>query len=381
METIGIKLGKELKHNLLNELETIKNKKGFLNAGLPRFNRLFGRDSLVSAWQFLNYDSNIAKHTLEILSDYQGKVSNTTNEEEPGKILHEEKGHFPWNYYGSVDSTPLFLILFYFYFKKTKDIEFIKKHWPNILSALNWIINYGDIDNDLFLEYEKRSKIGLFHQVWKDSFQDSLRIKPPVAIVEVQGYQYLALKQTGEMAKEIFNDIKLYDSLIERSEKLKEKFNKEFWMKKEKYFALALDKDKKQKKVITSNPGHLLFTGIVEKEKINFVIKRLFQKDMWTTYGIRTLSVKDTGFKEKSYHFGSVWPHDNWIMAQGLKLLGYEKEYAEIKNALLKAYKEIGFIPELYYVIDENLIQYKKACHPQAWSLGALFSILEINSY
>jgi glycogen debranching enzyme len=371
----------ELKYNLLAELKIIKDKKGFLNAGLPRFNRLFGRDSLISAWQFLNYDSNIAKHTLEILSDYQGKVSNRINEEEPGKILHEVKGHFPWDYYGSVDSTPLFLILFYFYFKKTKDIEFIKKHWPNILLALNWIINYGDIDNDLFLEYEKKSKKGLFHQAWKDSFQDSLNIKPPVVMVEVQGYQYLALKRTGELAKEIFNDIKLYNSLIKRSEKLKEKFNKEFWMEKEKYFALAMDKNKEQKKAITSNPGHLLFTGIVEKEKINLVVKRLFQKDMWTAYGVRTLSVKDADFKERSYHFGSVWPHDNWIIAQGLKSLGYKKEYEKIKKALLKAYKKIGFIPELYYIVDKDLIQNKKACHPQAWSLGALFSIQEISSY
>jgi len=373
IEKTKARLDKGLKHNLLNELETLKDKKGFLNAGLPRFNRLFGRDSLISAWQFLDYDPNIAKHTLEILSNYQGKVSNKTNEEEPGKILHEKKGHFPWDYYGSVDSTPLFLILFYFYFRKTKDIKFVKKRWPNILSAINWMINYGDIDNDLFLEYEKKSKIGLFHQAWKDSSQDSLNIKPPVAIVEVQGYQYLALKRTGEMAKEIFNDIKFYNSLTERSKKLKEKFNREFWMKKERYFALALDKNKKQKKAITSNPGHLLFTGILEKEKINLVIKKLFQKDMWTAYGLRTLSTKDSDFKEKSYHFGSVWPHDNWIIAQGLKSLGYKKEYEKIKNALLKAYKELNFMPELYYVIDENLIQDKTACYPQSWSLGTLF--------
>jgi glycogen debranching enzyme len=377
---------KFLREKVLFELNKLKDRKGFLKAGLPRFNRLFGRDSLISAWQLLEKKPGITKATLEILSQYQGKVINDEREEEPGKILHETDFklkshptyHFPFPYYGSIDATLLFLILFSFYYQKTKDKKFLDSHWENILRAIHWIEEYGDKDKDLFIEYQKKSKNGLFHQGWKDGFEDHLKIEPPVALVEVQGYQYLALKEVASLAQER-KDWDLVDKLEERAWKLKKKFNEKFWMEDNKFFALALDGKKQQRKVITSNPGHLLFTGIIrEKEKIEFVVKRLFERDMFTPYGIRTHSELEKDFDPKSYHLGSVWPHDNWIIAQGLKKLGYQKEYQKIRKAILKAYKELGYLPEYYGVVNGKIVVDlpHPPCYLQAWSLGALFNFL-----
>jgi len=374
-----------LRKRVWEDIKKLKNKKGYLKAGLPRYNRLFGRDSLISAWQLLDKNPGISKATLEILSQYQGKVVNNEREEEPGKILHETdfeksrhpQSYFPFPYYGSIDSTPLFLILFSFYYQRTGDIKFLDSHWKNILMALNWIEEYGDKDKDLFLEYQRKNEKGLFHQAWKDGFEDNLKIEPPVAMVEVQGYQYLALAEISQLAKEK-NNFELSKKLEERARKLKEKFNHKFWMEDENFFVLALDAKKQQKKAITSNPGHLLFTGIIDKDKVNFVVQRLFQKDIWTNYGIRTHSKKEPDFDPLSHQLGAIWPHDNWIISQGLKKLGYKKEYLKIKKAILRAYQEIGFAPEFYGVINEKLtLKLKKpACYLQAWSSGAIFNFL-----
>jgi len=388
-----------LKRKIWLELKKLKDRKGFLNAGLPKYNRLFARDALISAWQLLEKNPGIAQATLEILSQLQGKVINGEREEEPGKIIHETdlkknwhpEGYFPFPYFGSVDSTPLFLILFSFYYKKTKNKKFLDLHWENILMALNWMEEYGDKDKDFFLEYQRKNPKGLFHQGWKDSFEDHLKIEPPVTLVEVQGYQYLALKEISQLA-EIKGDFDLLKKLNERAERLKEEFNKKFWMESldlsssfsglkpsfEKYFALALDGQKRQKRAITSNPGHLLFTEIIVKDKVDFVVKRLFQEDLWTNYGIRTHSSKESDFDPKSYHLGSIWPHDNWIISQGLKKLGYQNEYQKIKNAILKAYNDLGFLPEYYGVVNGKIIidLPQKPCYSQAWSLGALLNFL-----
>jgi len=389
----------EIKKELLKEIKTLKDRKGFLRAGLPGFNRLFGRDSLISVWQLLDWNPGIAKATLEILSQLQGEVINREREEEPGKILHETnleknrhpEGYFPFPYYGSVDSTPLYLIVFSFYFKKTRDRSFLKSRWENILMALNWMTEYGDKDKDYFLEYQRKNPTGLFHQGWKDGFEDHLKIEPPAALVEVQGYQYLALENIADLA-DIRKDFELAKKLRERAKVLKEEFNKKFWMESldlslslsglkpsyEKYFALALDGKKKQRKAITSNPGHLLFTGIVQDNKIGPVVKRLFQEDLWTDYGIRTHSAKESDFNPKSYHLGSIWPHDNWIISQGLKKLGFKNEYRKIKNAILKAYKDLNFLPEYYTIIDGKVTVDlpTKPAYPQAWSSGALLNFL-----
>jgi len=381
------------KIKIWKEIQALKDRKGFLKAGLPRFNRLFGRDALISAWQLLNYNPGICKATLEILSQLQGKVINDEREEEPGKIIHETDIKGKKLYYGSIDSTPLFLILFSFYFKKTNDTRFLNNHWENILRALNWMEEYGDKDKDFFLEYQRKSSKGLFHQGWKDGFDDHLKIEPPVALVEVQGYQYLALMEISELAERLKKDFELAEKLKERAKILKEKFNQKFWIEDcdlnnsvlqlkpcfKKYFALALNGKKEKKKTVSSNPGHLLFTEIIDEEKIDWVVKKLFGPELFTPFGVRTHSSKEPDFNPRSYHLGSVWPHDNWIIAQGLKKLGFKKEYNLIKNAVLAAYQKLGFLPEFYGVIDGKITleMEQEPCHPQAWSSSALFDFLQ----
>lgn len=368
---------------LLKEIESLKDERGLIKAGYPHYGRFFGRDSLITSWQLLNIDPDICKKTLETLSRLQGKKINKSREEEPGKILHETdfkaeyhpQGWFPFPYYGSVDSTPLYLILFYFYLKETRDKKFLKKYWKNILAAINWMENYGDSDKDLFLEYQRKNPKGLFHQCWKDMPKKDFKIKEPVAIVEAQGYQYLALKGTAFLAKSL-KENDLSRKLLKRAENLKDSFNKIFWMEKENYFALALDGKRNQYKAITSNPGHLLFTGIIKKDKVPPVVKRIFQSDLWTPFGIRTYSSKGPNFDPLSYQNGSVWPHDNWIIAQGLKKIGCKKEYQKIKKATLAAFLKLGHLPELYGVIDNKIVKIPQACYPQAWASGALLNFL-----
>lgn len=373
----------EIKKQLFEELEDLKDERGLIKAGLPYYDRFFGRDSLIVSWQLLSTNPDNCKKTLEILSELQGKEINKEREEEPGKIIHETdfkrtrhpKGLFPFPYYGSVDSTPWYIILFYFYFQKTKNKEFIRKYWKNILAAIEWMEKYGDKDRDYFLEYERQNPQGLFHQGWKDAAENIFKIKPPVAIVEVQGYQYLALRYTAILAK-ILRKSNLEKNFLKRAEKLKQNFNEKFWMPKEKYFALALDGKKNQRKIITSNPGHLLFTGILKKEKEKLVVKRLFQKDLWTPFGIRTHSAKEPDFASFAYHRGSIWPHDNWIIAQGLKKFGYLAEYQKIKKAVLKTYQILGFMPECYIAMNNEVIRNYRACFLQAWSSGTLLHFL-----
>ena len=380
------------KKKLWRDINLLRDEQGFIKAGSPRFLGLFGRDSLIVAWQLLDYDPLIAKNTLSILTRFQGKKTDFKTEEEPGKILHEYypknisnawwkkyKAKHKWlkkgkKFYMSIDSTPLFLIVLAEYFERTKDRAFILKLWPNVIRAINWIINYGDTDKDGFVDYQKKNPYGLSDQGWKDS--GTLGIKPPVAIVEVQGYVFLAFKQIAKLAR-IFKHKEIADKLLEKSKSLKRNFNQKFWMPKEKYFAIALDKEGQQIKEITSNPGHLLFTGILNKDKERAVVKKLFSTELWTLFGIRTHSTRESDFDFESYHQGSIWPHDNWIIAQGLKKLGYKQEYNKIKNALLKTYQSLGFIPELYSVtLDNQLKEIKKACKPQAWSSGALLELI-----
>lgn len=376
----------EIKAQLIEEINQLKTPYGFLLAGFPRFNKLFGRDSVISSWQLLDYDPQIAKNTLEILSKFQGEKINNISEEEPGKILHEHmigfdrhpRRNWPFPYYGSIDATLLYLILFYFYFEKTGDKDFIEKFWYNIEKAIDWIFNYGDKDDDLFVEYERKNPEGLFNQGWKDS--DFIKPKPPIAIVEVQGYEYFALIKISELAEMINKNYNFINKLREKAKKLKKKFNQDFWMEDKKYFALGLDGDKKQIKYITSNTGHLLFTEIVDQDKIQFIVEKLFSKELWTDYGIRTHSIYEENFDPLSYHLGSIWPHDNWIIAQGLKKLGYLEEYKKIKLALLRAFKEIGYLPEYYGVIDNEIhlndLKEKLPDYPQAWSSGALLNFV-----
>lgn len=375
----------ELKEKLQNDIATLRDPEyGYIRGGYPRFMRLFGRDSLIVSEQLLETDPNICRSTLEILSQYQGKKIDDISEEEPGKILHstdpkqpyhEKYPWIPFPNYSSIDSTPLYLITFGKYVEKTNDQEFLNQHSENIQAAANWLERKIGSDPSGYLRYQRKQEKGqLFHQGWKDGFLNHLGIQPPVAIVEAQGYSYLALKE----AAKLLNNEK-YNQL---AEELKKRFNENFWMEDKKYFALALDGANQQRKAITSNPGHLLFTGIIEKDKADSVVKRLFEPDMWTSYGIRTHSTKEPDFDYQSYHLGSVWPHDNWIIAQGLKQLGYQNEYQKVKEGVLAAYKEFGFIPELYAVTPEDkLEEIERACKVQAWASGAALQFLSEQNY
>jgi len=379
----------EIKRRLLLEIDKLKTPDGYLNAGYPRYNTLFGRDSLISAWQTLKIDSSIARATLKILAKYQGKIIDPMSEEEPGKILHEhrftleeQKKLLNWKfpYYGSVDSTPLFIFLAAQYLRETGDKSFVKGIMKNILDAYLWIRNYGDLDRDGYVEYKRKNPYGLFHQGWKDGTEDHLGIKPPVAIVEVQGYVYAAYQSLEFLIKEIGGKISRDISPIKKTLKLK--FNRDFWMKKENFFALALDGDKKQKKTIASNPGHLLFTGIVLEDKVELLVSRLFKEDLWTPYGIRTHSSLEPDFDPYSPHLGCIWPHDNWIIYKGLQKLGFTSYAGRIKEALLRVYKKLGKIPEFYTVsrgevVDMSTLEKKPRANPlQAWASAGLLEMI-----
>ncbi len=380
----------EIKRRLLEDLEKLRSPQGYLNAGYPRYHTLFGRDSLISAWQMLRVDPAIAKATLQMLANHQGTEVNPRAEEEPGKILHEfsldpqrsdvELAHWDFPYYGSIDSTPLFIVVARAYYQTTQDYSFLRSIWSNILAAYRWITVSGDGDGDGYVEYLRMNPWGLFHQGWKDSVEDHLGIEPPVAMVEAQGYTYAAFQNLIFLEKAL-GENNVADKLAVRSEALKTRFNEDYWMRRESCFALALDGDKRQKAVVTSNPGHLLFTGIVASDKVKPLVSRLFQADLWTSYGIRTHSDREPDYDPYSYHKGSVWPHDNWIICKGLLNLGFTFQADRIKAALLKAFKELGGIPELYAVVDDRIIDLHEAEHVyanplQAWSTAALLEMI-----
>jgi len=288
--------------------------------------------------------------------------------------------YWDFPYYGSVDSTPLFIIIAGEYFRQTKDETFLLQIWDNILAAFGWIRDYGDKDGDGYVEYERRNPYGLLHQGWKDGVQDHLRIKPPVAIVEAQGYIYAAYQNLIFLDRELGKNWVSKEASA-RSEVLKKRFNEDFWMGKKNYFVLALDGEKRQRDVVTSNPGHLLFTGIVVRDKVKPLVSRLFQPDLWTPFGIRSHSAKDSDFDPYSYHRGSVWPHDNWIIYKGLRHLGFNFHADRIKKALLRAFGELGKIPELYAVVKDRIVDLSQmegvSANPlQAWSSAGLLEMI-----
>ncbi len=377
---------KNIKQKLKSDLENLRDPQlGYIRAGLPRFAALFGRDACIISWELIDYDAAIARRTIELLTGLQGKKIDNMSEEEPGKIIYEWHANpseykslsWPLPYYGSVDATPLFIYLCGLYYEKTVDTEWLAAYWPSIVSALEWCEKYGDFDGDTLLEYERKNSAGLMHQGWKDSRMDHLGLKTPVELIEVQGYYYAALHEAAEFAL-MLKDEALAKKLTQRNEKLKETCLREFWLPDKNFFAIALAESRFPDKRIASNPGHLLFSGILdgEDDKIEAVVNRLFQDDMWTPYGIRTHAQSNPDFNPMSYHLGSVWPHDNWIIAQGLKKYGYESEYEKIKTALLNVYQTLGEMPELYAVVGKNIKKIPVACSPQGWATGALLNFI-----
>jgi len=380
-----------LRARLAEDVERLRAPEGYLRAGSPRYFTLFGRDSLISAWQTLRYDPRIAESTLRVLASYQGRRTDPRSEEEPGKILHEhrfdpasqkELPDWGFPYYGSVDSTLLFLIVADEYGRHTGDERLAADLWPALLAAHRWMDVHGDLDGDGFIEYQRKNPHGLFHQGWKDGSVDHLRIEPPAAMVEVQGYAVAAHRAFAALA-ERRGQVELAREARAQAMRVGDALNRSFWMPDAGYYALALDGGKRMRRAITSNPGHLLLMGAVPDDRMAATVSRLFRDDLWTPYGVRTHATSEPDFDPFGYHLGTVWPHDNWFLYRGLRAAGFEREAGRVRDALLRAYEELKGIPELYAVVDDRLIDLSatpkgdtRANPLQAWSAGALIDLL-----
>ncbi|MCA1830509.1 MAG: glycogen debranching N-terminal domain-containing protein [Actinomycetota bacterium] len=368
-----------------------------IDAGVPWFSTLFGRDSLITAYQAMIVNPELAKGTLLQLAELQGEKVDPWRDEEPGKIIHEIRvgelaatGEVPHSrYYGSIDSTPLWLVVYGYLWNWTGDLEFIEKLWPNALRALEWIDSYGDSDRDGYVEYERQSDGGLDNQGWKDSFDGILHAdgslpQPPLALAEVQGYVYDARRRLAKVARALGHDDVAGD-LEKRAQELRERFNKDFWMNDQGTYAVGLDANKQQIRSVTSNPGHCLWSGIVDRDKAVRLARRLLTPDMLSGYGIRTLSTRNPGFDPIGYHTGSVWPHDNSLIAHGLMLYGMSEQSNRVINelAIAGAFFASYRYPELfcgYARTDVPVpVEYPVACRPQAWATGA--PLLMMRSY
>lgn len=363
-------------------------------AGIPWFVTCFGRDSLITAYQTLPYLPDMAYGVLRNSARYQGREEDIRTEEEPGKIFHEIRwgrfstvGETPYKiYYGTVDATPLFIILLSELYKWTADKAFIESLRDSLLRALEWIDEYGDKDNDGYIEYEKMGKYGLDNQGWKDSwdsvrFADGSFAEAPIALCEAQGYVYMAKLGAAELL-EVLGDSKRADQLRKEAAGLKEKFNRDFWMQSKGFFAEALDKDKRQVDSITSNAGQLLWSGIVDEEKADILRQRLFSPDMFSGWGIRTMSSQMAAYNPVSYHNGTIWPHDNAIIAKGLMNYGFYGESLLAIDSILDAGQYFAYqrLPELFGGFDRKSsvvpIDYPTSSSPQAWASGASFLML-----
>jgi len=365
-----------------------------VSAGVPWFSTLFGRDSLITASQCLMLNPSIAKETLMLLAFYQGKKEDEWREEEPGKILHEirlgemarcqEIPHTP--YYGTIDATPLWVMLYSEYFSWTHDRETIDQLWPNALAAMEWIDENSKETG--YLGYIRRSRRGLVNQGWKDSGDCIVDRKGelangPITLSEVQAYVYSAKIRLAEIAR-MKKEFNLAERWEEDARNLKTRFNQDFWIEDQDYCALALDGDGKQVDSITSNPGHCLHLGILTHEKAYSVAERLRAPDMFNGWGIRTLSSLSPAYNPMGYHIGSVWPHDNSLIAMGLRSLGLIDQALEVFQGLLDMTLQQPYLrpPELFCGYQRNgdgaPVRYPVACSPQAWATGSVFQLLQM---
>ncbi|MFE1746845.1 glycogen debranching N-terminal domain-containing protein [Coleofasciculus sp. H7-2] len=365
-----------------------------LSAGVPWFSTLFGRDSIIAASQTLMLDPTIARETLTVLAEYQGKTENEWRDEQPGKILHElrlgemarceEIPHTP--YYGTVDATPLWLMLYAEHFAWTADRETLELLWPNALGAMDWIDRNSKETG--YLSYQRQSKRGLANQGWKDSGDCIVNRKGQmamgaIALCEVQAYVYAAKIRLAEIAR-MKKRLDLADRWQDEARDLKNRFNRDFWMAEEDFCALALDGDGKQVDSITSNPGHCLYLGILTPEKAYSVAERLRAPDMFNGWGIRTLSSLSPAYNPMGYHVGSVWPHDNAMVAMGVRSLGLIDQALELAKALIDMTLQQPYQrpPELFCgyerTEDNTTVKYPVACSPQAWATGSIFQLLQM---
>ncbi|MEB3285497.1 MAG: amylo-alpha-1,6-glucosidase [Candidatus Sericytochromatia bacterium] len=381
----------------LETLTSIQPETGpYISAGIPWFACPFGRDAILAAYQSLILGPELAKGTLRYLARFQGRDLNDFRDEEPGKILHEIRygeltnlglvPHAP--YYGSIDSTPLFLILISETYRWSGDLDFVREMWEAIEQALMWIDAYGDQDGDGFLEYSTRSTLGLYNQNWKDSHNSNIgpdfRIASlPIAVVEVQGYVYDAKRRMAELCYAL--DLRVMgDRLVREAEDLKQAFNRAFWSEIDGFYALALDGEKQPVRTLASNMGHALWSGIIDSSRIPEVVRRLLAPDMFSGWGIRTLSAAMPPYNPLSYHNGSVWPHDNSLIACGLASLDYKTEALGIMESMYEATLKFPYfrLPELFCGFSregelDTPVPYPVACSPQAWAAGANLLFLQ----
>ncbi len=370
--------------------------KQYFAAGVPWFVTLFGRDSIVAALQTLAYEPSIAAHTLRLLAKYQGTKVDEWRDEQPGKIPHElrvgELAHLndipQTPYYGSIDATPLFLILIARHAAWTGDLSLFNELAGTVDRALDWMHKYGDPEgNGGYIAYESKSKKGLSNQGWKDSGDsiintDGSLAKPPIALVEVQGYAYMAKTEIADLFRRAGKDDRA-TQLEQEARALRERFNREFWLEGEGTYALALQRGGKQVASIASNVGRALWSGIADDDKAERTVARLLADDMFSGWGVRTLTDRSSRFNPIGYHVGTVWPHDNSLIAAGFRRYRQDAGASRIFRGILETATQFDDyqLPEVFCGFRRDVydvpVRYPVACHPQAWAAGAIPYLLE----
>ncbi len=362
-------------------------------AGVPWFMSVFGRDTIITCLQTLLFGPELAITALGVLADLQAKEDDAPIAAEPGKIVHEVrhgKAAQRWHerYYGTVDATPLYLILLSEVWRWTDDAALARGLKAAALAALGWIGKYGDHDGDGFVEYKKRAPNGLDNQSWKDSgdsqrFRDGRFADAPIAPCEVQGYVYDAKRRLADIAREVWRDRDLATKLEQDADALRKRFDEAFWVEDGAYYALALDANKEKVDSLCSNIGHLLWSGIVPPARVDAIVDRLMGDDLWSGWGVRTMSTADSAYNPLAYHNGTVWPHDNSLIAAGLGRYARWPEAQRIVQRMLMAASHFSFqLPEGFAGVRRSEtpfpLAYPTAARPQAWAAGTPVLLLQV---